>query len=369
MTITTDIEKLIIGKRVRKDLGDVMQLVSSIEEIGLLHPIVVYHDMENSKITLLAGYRRVEAFKLLHRQFIPATEITMNDTLKAELHENSVRKDFTFSEMRKIRKIMKPIIEKEAEIRMKSGKPSAKLAEGDTRDKLANLMGVSHGTYDKIEKIDEAIEKFPEKYADIEERIDKGMSVDYANRMINTTEHATTPTPNLPKGEFEIVYIDIPWEYDLMLSGAPPYKTMSLEEIKDEIKIPAHKDCIIFMWATNPKLLDAIALLEFWGFEYKTNIAWVKMKNNNLQAGTGYYVKGSHELLLIATKGSPGVPPESVRIPSVVFAERTKTHSEKPKIFYEIIEKYYPAKLKIEMFARNKRDGWTAWGDSIDELS
>ena len=58
-------------------------------------------------------------------------------------------------------------------------------------------------------------------------------------------------------------------------------------------------------------------------------------------------------------------PPEAVRIPSVVFAERTTKHSEKPKIFYEIIEKYYPVKNKIEMFARNKRDGWTSWGDEF----
>ena len=77
-------------------------------------------------------------------------------------------------------------------------------------------------------------------------------------------------------------------------------------------------------------------MMKFYGIEYKTNIVWAKMKNGKPKAGTGYYVRGAHELLLIGVKGNPGVPFESDRIPSVVFAEPTG-HSSKPFIFIEII--------------------------------
>lgn len=368
MPLDLGIDEIVIKARVRKDLGDINQLALSIDEIGLLHPVVVYRDTSTLQHHLLAGRRRIAAFVKLGRMKIPTTVLNLEDVLKAELHENSVRKDFTFSEMRQIMKEMKPILDKEGLERKAEGGRGANLAhvdKGKTRDKLASLMGVSHGTYDKIEEISDAIDSEPEKYGRLEEQIEGGTSIDYAYKSMKTTKRATTPTPDMPEGEFELIYLDPPWEYDFKLSGAPPYKTMTLDEMKDEISPPAYKDCVMFMWCTNPKLTDGIALLEHWGFQYKTNIAWVKWKNDKIQRGTGYYVQGSHELLLIAVKGSPGVPPENVRVSSVVFAERTAKHSEKPAIFYQIIEKYYPAKTKIEMFAREKRDGWTSWGDGV----
>ncbi len=365
MSTKLKISEIIIGDRVRKDLGDVDQLANSITEIGLLHPIVVYE--KDKKYFLLAGHRRLEAYKKLMHEHIPVSIITLNDILKAELHENTVRKNFTFSEMAALDDEFAPKVEKEFRKREHAGIPLPKLGKGSKRtsEVMGGYFGKSHATYEKFKTIKKAIKENPEKFNDLGERIDNGMSIEYAHKMVKTTEKANTPTPDLPTGKYDLVYLDPPWEYDLKLTGAPPYKTMTLEEMKKEIKIPAHKDCVMFMWATNPKLLDAVALLEHWGFTYKTNIAWVKWKNDKLQTGTGYYVKGSHELLLIATKGSPGVPPEDVRIPSVIFAERTSKHSEKPKIFYDIIDKYYPAKLKIEMFARNTRDGWESWGNDL----
>ena len=368
MPLDLEIDEIVIKDRVRKDLGDINQLALSIDEIGLLHPIVVYKDEMPLPYKLLAGRRRIAAFEKLGKKVIPATVLNLTDTLKAELHENSVRKDFAFSEMRQIMKEMKPILDNEAKEHMSAGGRGANLApleKGKTRDKLASLMGISHGTYDKIEEISDAIDNDPEKYGRLEEQIEGGTSIDYAYKSMKTTKRATTPTPNMPDGEFELIYLDPPWEYDFKLSGAPPYKTMTLEEMIEVIHPPSYKDCVMFMWCTNPKLTDGIALLEHWGFTYKTNIAWVKWKNDKIQRGTGYYVQGSHELLLIAVKGSPGVPPENVRVSSVVFAERTAKHSEKPAIFYQIIEKYYPAKTKIEMFARERRDGWTSWGDGV----
>jgi len=363
-----NVNEIIVKKRVRQDLGDMQTLMDSIEEIGLLHPVVVYE--KGDEPFLLAGRRRLEAFKKLGRTTVPVTVVKLDDILKAELHENTVRKDFTFSEMCVIDDRFGPEIEKEAKQRMSEGGRGGKLPPLEkpfkVREKMGSYLGFSGKTYEKFQDIKQAV-KDHAGFIDIPDRIDKGMSIEYAHKMIINVEQAQSPTPDLPKGQYELVYIDPPWHYDLQLTGAPPYKTMTLEEMKEEIKIPSATNCVLFMWVTNPKLEEALELIRHWGFQYKTNIAWVKKKNDKLQVGTGYYVKGSHELLLIAVKGSPGVPPEASRIPSVVFAERTKTHSEKPKVFYEIIEKMYPAKRKIEMFARNKRKGWKAWGDSVDE--
>ncbi len=287
---------------------------------------------------------------------------------RIEIVENCVREDYTFTEMCNTIDEIKPTLEIEAEKRRKAG---AKLAPGKekfkVRDILASFLKVSHGQVEKIEDIKNAIENNPKKFGYVPDRIENGMSIEYAHKMITTTIKAETPTPDLPKGKFELIYLDPPWKYELELEGSPPYKTMTLEEMKEQIILPFAKNCVMFMWVTNPKLEEALELIRHWGFTYKTNIVWVKQKNGKIQQGTGYYVKGSHELLLIATKGSPGVPPEASRIPSVVFAERTSKHSEKPKIFYEIIEKMYPVKKKIELFSRHKRNDWESWGDEVDD--
>ena len=289
---------------------------------------------------------------------------------KIEVSENILRKGFTFLEMCDIINAIEADIKEKALQRKKAGKPSSDSDEGRTDEKISKIFGISRDTYHKILNIKEAMKSNPKEFSDIPERLEKGMSIEYANQMINTAKRVDTVTPDLPAEQYEIIVSDPPWKYDVQLEGSPRYKTMSLEEMKEEIpKLPAYKNCILFMWATNPKLKEAMELMRFYGFEYKTNIVWVKQKDGKLQTGTGHYVKGSHELLLIGIKGNPGVPKESERIASAVFAARTK-HSEKPRIFSRIIEKYYPNKKKFEMFARKKDsedDGtWTYWGDSVE---
>lgn len=289
---------------------------------------------------------------------------------RIEISENIFRKEFTFLDMCGIIDALQTKLKEKAMQRMKAGKRLSDSDEGRTDEKISKILDISRDTYHKILNIKEAIESNHEEFGDIPKRLENGMSVEYANKMVNTAKKVDTPTPDLPPDMYDIVVSDPPWKYELQLEGSPNYKTMTLEEMKEQIpKLPVYKDSLLFMWATNPKLKEAVNLMEFYGFEYKTNIVWVKQKNEKLQSGTGYYVKGSHELLLIGVKGNPGVPKESERIPSVVFAPRT-SHSEKPRIFSRIIEKYYPKKKKLEMFARKKDsedDGtWTYWGDSIE---
>jgi N6-adenosine-specific RNA methylase IME4 len=88
-------------------------------------------------------------------------------------------------------------------------------------------------------------------------------------------------------------------------------------------------------------------------------MVWVKDK-----IGMGYYARSQHELLLIATRGSVPVPAAEFRPSSVIYSGRDQ-HSKKPDIIYGVIEKMYPEYAKVELFARNKRDGWQAWGNQL----
>jgi N6-adenosine-specific RNA methylase IME4 len=165
-----------------------------------------------------------------------------------------------------------------------------------------------------------------------------------------------------PEGLYGIVYADPPWQYEFSATDSRSieahYPTMTLEEICN-LKVPVKEDAILFLWVTMPKLPEGLKVIDSWGFEYKTGMAWIKDK-----IGMGYYVRNKHELLLIAKKGSPRVPEPENRPESVFFAPRNN-HSEKPDIAYEIIEKMFPNENKIELFARKRRDGWESWGNEV----
>ncbi len=163
-------------------------------------------------------------------------------------------------------------------------------------------------------------------------------------------------------GKFNVIYADPPWEYDFSASDnrkiENQYPTMPLEKI---CALPvgeiAAEDCVLFLWATSPKLREALQVIDDWGFEYKTSMVWVKD-----QIGMGYYARQKHEWLLIAARGNLPVPLPDNRPHSVIEAPRGK-HSEKPEEFYSVIETMYPEYPKIELFSRKNRKGWASWGN------
>ncbi len=296
--------------------------------------------------------------------------------LQIEILENDTQKPWTQSEKAKKQKILLEEIKKHSQQGQRTdldtfSKSLEKVKHG-SYEIVGNLTKESHETVRKRQHVFDAMEKNPELFNNLKRNLDSGKtSLDYAYRMIEREENRRKPTPALPPGKFSLIYVDFPWDYSLQLSGSPNYKTMTLEEIKKEFPVLSlSKDSVVLMWATNPKLKDAIELMDFYGLEYKTNIAWIKMKNNKVKSGTGHYVRGAHELLLIGVKGNPGVPFESDRIPSVVFAEPTG-HSSKPLVFIEIIQKLFPRTKKLEMFARGRKDPaydstWTRYGNQTE---
>jgi len=170
-------------------------------------------------------------------------------------------------------------------------------------------------------------------------------------------------TPKLSIRNSEIIYADPPWRYDFSVSETREienqYPTMTVEQIKN-IDIPTNKDSILFIWATAPKLRECLEVIEAWGFEYKTHAIWDKEI-----IGMGYWFRGQHELLIVATKGKASPPLPELRISSIIKEKRTE-HSKKPNLFYELIEKWYPGKKYIELFAREKREGWESWGLEVN---
>jgi len=361
------IEDIIIRDRFREDLGNIETLSKSIKSVGLLHPIVVSKDLE-----LIAGRRRIEAYKKLGWKEIPFHIVSLEDLKRGELDENAVRKNFTASEMVAVKRYYEPEFKADAKKRQEKhggtapGRPkqntSGKLPEvkGDTRDLVAKFSGVSGRTLEKAEDIVEAAEADPDTFGDILEDVDSGKtSISHAHTKINRRKKHKNPPP-LPDGIFDVILADPPWQYYFPLRGAPDahYPTMTKEDILC-LKVPSAKDSILFLWTTNPHLEEAFDVIREWGFTYKTNLVWVKHK-----IGTGYYVRGKHELLLITTKGKIPPPIEENRFPSVLNAPR-KEHSEKPYKVYEYIEVMYPNRRYLELFARNQRENWTSWGLEI----
>ena len=297
--------------------------------------------------------------------------------LRIEIDENNQRTNYSTEELfgiqERIRKFLKKQFpvgrRKRNEKRQQVG--TLKSLSLDRVDKVIGRMtGESHENVRRRRKIVNAAKSNPNEYGHILESVDKGsLKLKYAAEMIEREERKKKPSPPLPDDEFDVIYLDPPWEYNRMLEGSPRYKVMSLEELK-KMKIPAAKKCVMFMWSTNPKLPDALELMKHVEFEYKTNMVWVKGEKEKNQKIMGYYVRGSHELLLIGTKGSGNTPAEKDRPSSAVYL-KSSGHSQKPRKFARIIEAMYPKRKKIEIFARKKDpddDGtWTYFGDELKD--
>jgi N6-adenosine-specific RNA methylase IME4/ParB-like chromosome segregation protein Spo0J len=171
----------------------------------------------------------------------------------------------------------------------------------------------------------------------------------------------------LPSGrKYPVIYADPPWQYQpagcsLSAESRTPenhYPTMAIEEIAAlPVGELATDPAALFMWTTCTHLQKAFRVMEAWGFEYVTNFVWRK---NSI--GLGFWVRHRHEHLLIGRRGDMPTPLPALRPDSVIDAPK-REHSRKPDEAYQVIERMFPALPKIELFARNARDGWAAWGN------
>jgi len=163
-----------------------------------------------------------------------------------------------------------------------------------------------------------------------------------------------------------VILADPEWQFEVwskeagqaMTSAENHYPTSTLEEIKArDVPSISADSCVLFLWATVPMLPQCLEVMAAWGFRYVSHVAWVKNK-----AGTGYWFRNRHELLLVGVKGKPPAPALGTQWSSVIEAP-VGVHSAKPEAALKMIEVYFPTLPKIELNRRGPaRRGWSAWG-------
>lgn len=177
-----------------------------------------------------------------------------------------------------------------------------------------------------------------------------------------------------PNKKYQIIYADPPWRYNDKLNSKSAkmgacehhYSTLSIKEISDlPVKELADKDCVLFLWVTMPKLNECFNVITAWGFTYKTcAFTWIKTnpKAGTIFKGIGRWVMGNAELCLLATKGHPHRINKNI---SQIVISKRRQHSRKPDIIRNKIIKLIGNKPKIELFARQRTEGWDVWGNEI----
>lgn len=175
--------------------------------------------------------------------------------------------------------------------------------------------------------------------------------------------------------KYQIIYADPPWAYKQKQINfqsydkgkkyendvTEHYDTMTNKEIK-EMSVPglADEDCLLFLWATSPNLDLAIEVGKAWGFEYKTvAFVWDKQRTNY-----GFYTLSQCELCLVFKKGR--IPKKSANNIRQFISEKSGKHSAKPLEVRRRIEEMFPTHNKIELFAREKTEGWDVWGNEVE---
>jgi len=190
-----------------------------------------------------------------------------------------------------------------------------------------------------------------------------------------------------PAGGFDLIMADPPWRFENFSARGEAknakahYDCTPLEWIQSlPVTALTAKDCVLWLWATNPMLPEGIATLRAWGFTFKTAGTWCKRTKHGKDAfGTGYIFRSSNEPILIGTRGSPKLAARNIRSTVATFGGDltaadwpasvitidaiAREHSRKPDEAFAAAEQLMPEAQRIELFSRQARPGWTNWGN------
>jgi N6-adenosine-specific RNA methylase IME4/ParB-like chromosome segregation protein Spo0J len=392
-------------RRLRPQVVD--ELAESISRCGLLHPIVVSRSSAGV-LNLVAGLHRLEAAKKLGHHNIRVVILDQLDADEAqltEIDENLVRADLSPAEraihLAERKRLYEKAHPETVSVRVRGGPGRGKQNESrnaigfapafidDTAKKLRKhratvarevaratkisaLADVPGTALDKADELD-ALAKLPAPVQrDLISRAKSGEKVtarhvakklqrDARERDLASATQAASQA--LGEKRYGVLYADPPWKFEVYKADTgldhaadAHYPTMPTDQI-EALPVPAADDAVLFLWSTPPMQPHALSVMQAWGFTYKSLIIWDKGVD-----GTGYWVRGRVEILLIGTRGNVPAPLPGEQPPQLIPAQRGR-HSEKPAIFAEIIEKLYPNTPKLEMFARTARPFWDAWGN------
>ncbi len=375
-------------------------LARSIAAIGLIQPISVRRVGEDFEV--IAGIHRLMAFRQLGRSHIPAL-VRDADDLHAELaliDENLIRNELSPAERARAiarRKAIWDALHPDTRAHVAGGKArhrpasdnlsfaaSTAHATGKNRrtverdahrgaalgeETLKAVTGTSLDSGDELDALARLAGIAPAAAAAIVARAAAGQDVSVKTAV----KHAARAEKEaalgahqraLPDRKYGVILADPEWEFDVwgqetgqQRAAANHYPTSPIEAIcARPVANIAADDCVLFLWATAPKLPDALRVLAAWGFHYVTHAVWIKNR-----MGTGYWLRNKHELLLIGRRGAPPKPADGTQWVSAIDAD-VRGHSVKPDWQYDLIEQYFPHLPKIELNARRARAGWDAWG-------
>ena len=242
----------------------------------------------------------------------------------------------------------------------------------DSTPKLKDI-GMSRDESSKAQRIanlsTEKFEEYIEETKKTNEEVTMAGAVKLAKQIIREEtieeqkEELVKKHLKQPDGNFDVIVIDPPWKYGTGYDSsnrrvASPYPEMSQTELLN-IKLPAEKDCILWLWTTNNFMKDAYELIEEWGFAPKTILTW-----NKVNIGIGHWLRNVTEHCILAVKGSPVWDNKTQ---STLITEKRREHSRKPEAFYTLVNKICYGK-KLDYFSRQERKGWSVFGNDISKF-
>jgi N6-adenosine-specific RNA methylase IME4 len=251
----------------------------------------------------------------------------------------------------------------------KGGNP--KLLTGARQEPVATLAdaGIDKKLSSRAQKIaavpqkefDGMMKEWREEVAQVGERVTTNI---IKRGEVEKTKRDIRPI-KIPEGKYSTIVIDPPWPVESMVLDKwespidEKYPTMSIQQITDmDIKGMAHDDCALFMWTTHTYLKDALNIIDAWGFKYHCCITWDKVG--------GFSLCGFHrrtEFCIYSYKGKMNINQSGEFIPTIINESKRK-HSQKPKIFDELM-RTNTSKPRIEIFAREKKEGFDTWGNQL----
>ncbi len=179
------------------------------------------------------------------------------------------------------------------------------------------------------------------------------------------------------RGKFGTILADPPWRFLNSTGKVAPehkrlarYSTMTLQEIKElPVALFARNTAHLYLWVPNALLPDGLAVMAAWGFQYKANIVWHKVRKDGGPdgRGVGFYFRNTTELILFGTRGKNARTLGPGRRQVNILKTQKREHSRKPDEIFPIIEACSPGPF-LELFAREKKKNWTIWGNQAPEV-
>lgn len=176
--------------------------------------------------------------------------------------------------------------------------------------------------------------------------------------------------------KYSTIYADPPWRFQNRSGKVAPehkrlnrYETMSLEDIKNlPVSEIAAEKSHLYLWVPNALLPEGLAVMEAWGFEYKSNLIWEKVRKDGQPdgRGVGFYFRNVTEMVLFRIRGEKNRTLDPARSQVNLIRTMKREHSRKLDEMVELIERCSPGPF-LEMFARGDREGWDMWGNQATE--